>query len=515
MSNTTRKTPARTANEPADLAGMIAAGAVTIEIIDVATAQLDPNVRTDTSYSAEFAESIKTDGVQEPVYARRDTDGTIYIWDGQRRTLAAKEAGIGTMLGIFGLTPASAAASKRILDQLRTFNRSNLPLSDRITAYEQLAFDGISESAIARAAGESRDRVKQSLTVAKSDSAKQAAIDHGQLSLDKLILIAEFDGDPDAAQRIALTEDDDDLAYVAQEIRDDRAVADRTATLAEKFSEDGVTVFTEWAGFRSLRQLTDAADDADDRRQLTADTHTGCEGRAVYLSVWGTGDNDYRVEDVCAQPDRHHELWAASGHQRTSSAPVEETEEDQATRERAEAATRKAERARVVRHNKAWRTAATVRRDWITQFLTRKTLPKDSAVFVALSLTEHAQSITDYKAGDLVGRFLGITEDYFARTAAAKLVATAPTRAGHVALAVALSAREARADDVDTWRHPSTVVGSYLLQLEVWGYKPAPVERIAAGYPESPDTDEQTTDADDEAVTAEPAEPDAAVPDLA
>ncbi len=494
----TRKTPNTT--NTTDLAALVASGAVTIEAIGVATAQLDPNVRTDATYTAEFADSIATDGVREPVYARRGPDGTVYVWDGQRRTLAAKEAGLDTMLGIFGLTPATVKDSRRILDQLRTFNRDDLTLTDRIAAYEQLALDGISDTAIARAAGQSRDLVKQTIAVAKSASAKQAANDHGQLSLDKLMLIAEFDGDQNAADRIALIEDDEDLPYLAQEIRDDRAIRAATTRLLDQITATGMQVFTEWDGFRHLDQLTDAPDDADQRPALTPDTHTECAGRGVYLSIWGTGDDDYRAEEVCGRPDLHHDIWANHTHPE-SIGPLDETDEQREAREEAEATTRKSERARVLKNNKAWRTATTVRRDWLTNLLSRKSLPKEHAVFVARSLTEHAQSITDYKAGDLVGPFLGQESGFYLRSAAAKLVETAPTRAGHVTLAVVLAAREARAEDVDGWRRPSRIVASYLLQLEAWGYKLSQVELIAARYPE-PECDvdpAESTDADADA----------------
>lgn len=76
-----------------------------------------------------------------------------------------------------------------------------------------------------------------------------------------------------------------------------------------------------------------------------------------------------------------------------------------------------------------------------------------------------------------------------------------PTKAAHVALAVVLAAREARAEDVAGWRSVSPVIASYLVALEGWGYKLSPVEKIAAGYPET-----EPAEADREAAEAE-AEP--------
>jgi ParB family chromosome partitioning protein len=483
----TRKTT-ETEQAPTDLSALVASGAVTIEVIDVTTAQLDPNVRTDATYTPEFVDSIKAEGVREPVYARRGDDGTVYVWDGQRRTLAAKEAGTATMLGIFGLTPSTVKDSARILDQLRTFNRSDLNQADRLAAYQQLALDGISDSMIARAAGESRDTIKKSVMVAKSTAATQVAKDLGQVSLDKLLVIAEFEGDEHAVAVLTDT-DDDDLAYVAQELRDERTTREAEAKLVAEFTEQGYQVFTEWShGFTQLFNLTDAADDADERPALTAETHTGCAGRAIYLTVYD--EDDHSAREVCTTPDNHRPIYQGATVSVDHRVPVEgETDEQRAEREalaEAEAAERKAERARVIANNKAWKTANTVRRDWITSFLARKTLPKDTAVFVAQSVTTHATALTEYNAGNLVGALLGQEASYYPRSEAAKLVEATPTKAGHVTLAVLLAAREARAEDVQGWRSVSSVIASYLLALEAWGYKLSPVERIAAGYTDEP-----------------------------
>ncbi|MFJ8896587.1 ParB/RepB/Spo0J family partition protein [Leifsonia sp. NPDC102414] len=500
MANTakTRTTKTAATEQPtADLSALVASGHVTIEVIDVATAELDPNIRTESTYSPEFVDSIRAEGVKEPVYARRGDDGTVYVWDGQRRTLAAKEAGVATMLGLFGLTPATVAGSARILDQLRTFNRADLSQADRIAAYEQLALDGIKVEQIARATGHSKDKVKATLTVAKSTTATQAAKDYGQVSLDRLLLIAEFDGDEAACDTILNVDDEDDLAYVAQEIRDSRATAQAEAALVEKFAADGYQVFTKWGGFSYLSGLTDAAEDMTERPALTEETHTSCEGRGIYLSVWGAGEDDYRADQVCAQSALHRDRYA-----RTTRATLpDESDQERQAREDAAAEAARTERARVLRNNKAWRTAVKVRRDWITGLLARKALPKDAGVFVALSLTTHAATITGYQAADLVGSFLGQKDSHY-RGDAAKLVDATPTKAGHVSLAVVLAAREACAEDVNGWRHPSQTVSSYLLALEAWGYKLSPVEKIAAGYSE---TDNEATDAEADTTSADAA----------
>ncbi|MEO7017040.1 MAG: ParB N-terminal domain-containing protein [Leifsonia sp.] len=498
---TTKKTAAAVVDAP-DLAAALGAGTVTIEAIDPATAQLDPNVRSNPEYTTDLLESIKAEGVREPVLARRGEDGTVYVWDGQRRLLAAREANVTAMLAVFGLTTDTGTTGDRLLDQLRTFNRSDLSLADRITAYEQLAFEGISVEKIARAAGAKKDDVHASIIVAKSAAAREVAKDYGRVSLDRLLLVAEFDGDDAAIAAIIDCEDDDDLAFVAQEIRDNKATAEAEAKLIEDYKAKGYQVHTAWGGFSYIDALTDAAEDADERPPLTADTHTECEGRAIYLSVYGTGEDDYRAGEVCNHADLHKPRYNGGRVHVThlSAAVSDESDEDREARIAAEDEAKREERRRVLKNNKAWRTANTVRIQWVTNFLARKTLPKDTTAFVALSLTTHAQTLTDYKAGEHVATFLGQKANHYGRSEAAKLVEATPTKATHVSLAVVLSAREAHAEDVNGWRNILQTVSSYLLALETWGYKLSPVERIAAGYPEPTD---DTAEAETDTATAE------------
>ena len=61
--------------------------------IDPAELVLDDNVRTDPVLGKDFIASVAT-GVRLPLYAVRDADGTVKVRDGQRRMLAAREAGL-------------------------------------------------------------------------------------------------------------------------------------------------------------------------------------------------------------------------------------------------------------------------------------------------------------------------------------------------------------------------------------------------------------------------------------
>ncbi len=479
----------------------VAAPVVSIEQIDPNQVELDPNIRTQVVLPPEFVDSIRAERVRGPVRARRTAEGTVYVYDGQRRLLAAREAGVTSMLAVFGLEDATGSESGRIQDQLRTFARADLALTDRIAAYEQLALDGISVEKIAKTAGQSTEHVTGALTVAKSKTATQYA-GYGTYSLDRLMLIAEFEGDDDAIS--AVTDcDDDDLEFVAQEQRDEHVIRVRQAELVAQYEAKGLTVVTryDWSTMTELGRLTDADDDADERPTLDPEAHAACPGHVVRVEVYGLDESDVQVTAYCTRKELHRSIYR---HQNTT--PRTATDEPELTPEEAEAraeaeAEAKRQALRTLKaNNKAWDTATTVRTDWLKTLLSRRKLPTGVGSFVAVTMTRHRWELSNDNDG-IAGDLLGIT-GYNNREAMAGQVEKTPTRAAYVSLAVALSARE-HATSRESWRHPRAEHAAYLRQLETWGYHLSPVERIAAGYEPDPEPTATDTDAPAEAVEVE------------
>lgn len=485
MTKNTTTAPAVSTDAP-DLAASLASGTVTIEAIDPQLVELDPNIRTNPVLPPEFVDSIRAEGVREPVLARRGEDGITYVYDGQRRLLAAREAGLTWMLAVFGIADTTGTTSGRILDQLRTFARTELTLTDRIAAYEQLALDGISVDKIAKSAGADKATVTGALSIGQSKAATQYA-SYGTVSFDRLLLIAEFEGDDDAIS--AITDcDDEDLTFVAQECRDETARQARQTEVVAALGADGLTVVTSWnySTMAYLSRLTDATDDDTERPILDAEAHTSCEGHAVFVTVNGLGEDDTELVPLCTKPELHQPIYR--GYRSPIAEPVELSEEEAD----AQAETKRAERRTLIANNRAWDTSESVRKDWVTGFLTRKKLPSDAAAFVAVTLTRHSYDVTGDNSGG-AAVFLG-HEGYAAREALAAMVETTPTKAGYVSLAVALSARENRTSR-ESWRNPNPSDEAYLLQIEKWGHHLSAVERIAAGYPapdEAVDADAET-----------------------
>lgn len=143
--------------------------------------------------------------------------------------------------------------------------------------------------------------------------------------------------------------------------------------------------------------------------------------------------------------------------------------------------------------------AEVVRREWLTTLLSRKTLPNDAAVVIARALTIHrnAVSTATREGNELAHQLLGIDPSaYFDADKLAALVEHAPTKALHVALAVALGACES-ATSKQTWRSPSPTDAGYFRQLAAWGSTLSDVERIVTAE----------TTADDNAGNVNAAEP--------
>lgn len=412
----------------------------TVEHIDPQTLTVETNVRTEASLGKEFVDSIRANGVLQPILAWRDTDGTVHVRAGQRRTLAAREAGV-TTVPVYIVDAADSDTAQRIVEQLiENEHRESLTETDRIEAWRQLEIEGLSVTAIAKRTGTKRDRVKTGLAVAGSDTAARLVAEVG-LTLDQAAMLIEFEDDPEV-------------------------VADLTSIAAEEpgyFPVAVQRVRNERPGYGvgpyRLSSLRNAEGEMPD-----AESVQGKPGVAVYIAVYsGEARAEYFVDDPDALgltiPEHTHVSTPASG-------PM--TDEQ------------KAERKALITNNKEWDAAETVRREWLTGFLARKTLPKDAVAVVAASLAHgnHVISTSMGQGNTLAKTLLGMKKDTYGTSLGVHLDEH-PTRALHVALAVTLGGIEETTDRW-TWRNPNPVKARYLNTIAAWGYTLSPVERIAA-----------------------------------
>lgn len=140
----------------------------TIEHVDPATLTIATNVRTDVNLGKEFTDSIRANGVLQPIVATRDTEGALHVRYGQRRTRAAQEVGLSTV-PVFIVDANDEDTASRIIEQLvENEHRDALRDHERVEAWKQLEIEGLSVAQIAKRTGTTRDTIKTGLAVAAS-----------------------------------------------------------------------------------------------------------------------------------------------------------------------------------------------------------------------------------------------------------------------------------------------------------------------------------------------------------
>jgi len=438
--------------------------------LDPSVLVIESNVRPSAPVTREFIEDIRRNGVLMPIRARRDENGNVLVRAGQRRTLAAREAGLTTM-PVY-VVDSDDTTTERIFEQLAE-NEQRLALTDgdRAAAYQQLVFEGLSIPAIAKRTGVKSSEVKTAVTVAENQLAASAVQTHA-LTLDQAATLIEFEGDDSTVDKLidTATNSPSQFAHVAQRARDDRARAAARAEAEAKLTEAGYVVLTSQPGYydTDYTPLTDLID--SEGNKVTDDHITGVEGRAAHVNVYGR--DDVTIRYYLSDPKKAGFRKATS----SSNAGGPMTDEQ------------KAERRTLIANNKAWLAAETVRRGWLTTFLSRKTLPKDSIPFIAQALTDNRNVVSSglSSGNNLAHTLLGIEREsgFYAPDKLATLATAFPAKATHVALAIVIGGIE-DATGKHTWRNPSRNNASYFRQLATWGYGLSEVERIVADHKKS------------------------------
>ncbi len=177
----------------------------TIEHVDPHALILEDNVRDDAALDAQFLASITEHGVLIPIAAIRRSDGQLLVRAGQRRTLAAREAGLSTVpvyVRSAADTDLTAQRVERVAEQIvENDQRRQLTDAQRARGIQQMIDAGVSITRVARKLSVPKDTVKAAAAVVKSDAAMQGLAD-GQLSLEEAAALTEFEDMPGAISRL-------------------------------------------------------------------------------------------------------------------------------------------------------------------------------------------------------------------------------------------------------------------------------------------------------------------------
>lgn len=448
------------------------------------------NVRTDTHPTAtEFAASIKARGVLEPITVWVDDNSNLVVYRGQRRALAAAKVGTPD-----GLVPVHVVArpeeTERVIDQLvENVHRSPMRQAEERDAIEQLALLGVSAAQIVKRTAIAGPTVDAVLTIAGS-AATKARMDTDGLTLQQAAIFAEFEDDPAAIESLEQAVSwGRPIEHTAQRLRDARAEAEAVRVEVNRLRAQGLPVL-------------DPAEVPERTWPLRLDGLVTADGEPVPEAAWpdvpgaavvvraewaypddnseDSGDDSdepvlrFVTVWICADPDA---AGLRSAYDRPT--PVSGSSADEVGAEN-----RSEDRREVIANNKAWRSAETVRREWLAQFVTRKSVPAGAEALISEAVLSGQYSLTKAMSDShrMLRTLLGEPEqDGFlaGSQSCARLAADATTAkvATVRTLAAALAAWEA-STSVHTWRNPTAWDARIMTALTGWGYQPSDVEQL-------------------------------------
>jgi len=195
-----------------------------IEVPGARLAQIDPHAivpnprqpRThfDADDLAELVHSVREFGVLQPVVVRDVGDGTYELIMGERRTRAAREAGLESIPAVIRDTADEHLLRDALLENL---HRSELNPLEEASAYQQLLSDfGITQEELATRIGRSRPQISNTIRLLKLPLPVQQRVAAGVLTAGHARAILSLE-DPDAMQRLADKIVNEDLSVRAAE----------------------------------------------------------------------------------------------------------------------------------------------------------------------------------------------------------------------------------------------------------------------------------------------------------
>lgn len=188
-------------------------------LIEVDPNEIVPNPRQprtnfDADDLAELVHSVREFGVLQPVVVRRNEEGAYELIMGERRTRAAREAGLTAIPAVLRETEDEHLLRDALLENL---HRSQLNPLEEASAYQQLLEDfGITQEELATRIGRSRPQISNTIRLLKLPVPVQQRVAAGVLSAGHARAILSVD-DADHMQRLADKIVNEDLSVRAAE----------------------------------------------------------------------------------------------------------------------------------------------------------------------------------------------------------------------------------------------------------------------------------------------------------
>jgi len=173
-----------------------------------------PRTHFDEDHLSELVHSVREFGVLQPVIVRENADGQYELIMGERRTRAAREAGLETIPAILRETADEDLLRDALLENL---HRSQLNPLEEASAYQQLLDDfGITQEELAARIGRSRPQISNTIRLLRLPVPVQQRVAAGVLSAGHARAILSVET-PEQMQRLADKVVNEDLSVRATE----------------------------------------------------------------------------------------------------------------------------------------------------------------------------------------------------------------------------------------------------------------------------------------------------------
>ena len=183
-----------------DLVEVPGARLVEIDPAAIVPNRRQPRTAFDPDELAELVHSVREFGVLQPVVVRPAGAGSYELIMGERRTRAAREAGLSTIPAIVRDTADEDMLRDALLENL---HRSQLNPLEEASAYQQLLDDfGITQEELATRIGRSRPQISNTIRLLRLPVPVQQRVAAGVLSAGHARAILALD-DADRMQRLA------------------------------------------------------------------------------------------------------------------------------------------------------------------------------------------------------------------------------------------------------------------------------------------------------------------------
>ncbi|QQS45362.1 MAG: ParB/RepB/Spo0J family partition protein [Acidobacteriota bacterium] len=167
------------------------------ELLEVDIDLIEPNpeqprLNFDEKRLEELAQSIRSNGLVQPILLRRGTAGRYQIVAGERRWRAAQRAGLHKINAVIREIPDTRLLELALIENIQ---RQELNPIEEAQAYQKLMRDlGMTQDDIAQRVGKDRSSIANTLRLLKLPAKIQKMVEDGQLSMGHARALLSLEG---------------------------------------------------------------------------------------------------------------------------------------------------------------------------------------------------------------------------------------------------------------------------------------------------------------------------------